>query len=94
MFYKYFFFHFLFPYESLVKHSCNGFATNSENQLILVLQDPCDKLREIVRSGYFHMDQDNLLNSSDLTDFNAELPLSPAVCYFFLLNMEHFNHRM
>ncbi|KAL4227071.1 hypothetical protein ACF0H5_015045 [Mactra antiquata] len=43
-----------------------------------IYQNPCEKLREIIRSGYFHMDQDNQLDSSFLKPFNAELPTKTA----------------
>lgn len=51
----------------------------SPEELTHKYQDPCKKLREIVQSCYCFMDQDNLLNSSDLAEFTSDLPVSPAV---------------
>lgn len=41
-------------------------------------QDPCEKLRKVVRSCYCYMDQDNLLGTSDLPEYPSDLPQSPA----------------
>ncbi|WAR27083.1 NRF1-like protein [Mya arenaria] len=50
--------------------------TNPET-LSDLYQNPCEKLREIVRSCYCYMDQDGLLRRGDLSPLSVERPASP-----------------